>query len=63
MDNRIRTLGICALILILSLYVVGIVSHGIIRHFVQTVPIWFVVWLGFRRSLWTKRAALSPLAL
>lgn len=63
MDNRIRTLGICALILILSLYVVGIVSHGIIRHFVQTAPIWLVVWLGFRRSPWTKWAALSPLVL
>jgi len=63
MDNRIRTLGICALILILSLYVVGIVSHGIIRHFVQTAPVWPVVWLGFRRSPWTKWAALSPLVL
>ena len=39
MDNRIRTLGICALVLILSLNVVGIVSHGIIRHFVQTTPL------------------------
>lgn len=63
MDNRVRTLGICALILILSLYVVGIVSHGIIRHFVQTAPVWAVVWLGFRRSPWTKWAALSPLVL
>src|SRR5271154_6052217 len=40
MENRIRTLGICALILIVSLYVVGIVSHGIIRHTVQTAPVW-----------------------
>ena len=63
MDNRIRTLGICALILILSLYVVGIVSHGIIRHFVQTAPVWPAVWFGFRRSPWAKWAALSPLIL
>lgn len=63
MDNRVRTLGICALILILSLYVVGIVSHGIIRHFVQTAPVWRVVWLGFRGSPWTKWAVLSPLVL
>ncbi|MBA0088950.1 MAG: hypothetical protein HRJ53_28510 [Acidobacteria bacterium Pan2503] len=63
MDNRIRTLGICALIVILSLHVVGIVSHGIIRHFVQTAPVWPVVWLGFRRSPWTKWAVLSPLVL
>ncbi len=63
MDNRIRTLGICALILILSLYMVGIVSHGIIRHFVQTAPVWPAVWLGFRRSPWAKWTALSPLIL
>lgn len=63
MDNRNRTLGICSLILILSLYVVGIVSHGIIRHVVQTAPIWVVVWLGFRHSPWTKWTILSPLVL
>lgn len=63
MENQIRTLGICALILILSLYVVGIVSHGIIRHVVQTVPVWPVVWLGFRRSPWTKWAVFSPFVL
>src|SRR5579885_232191 len=63
MDNRIRTVGICALVLILSLYVVGVVSHGIIRHFVQTAPVWPAVWLGFRRSPWAKWTALSPLIL
>jgi hypothetical protein len=63
MENRIRTLGICALILIVSLYVVGIVSHGIIRHTVQTAPVWLAVWLGFRRSPWAKWAVLSPLVL
>lgn len=63
MENRIRTLGICTLIPIASLYVVGIASHGIIRHAVQTPPLWLVVWLGFRRSPWAKWAALSPLVL
>lgn len=63
MENRIRTLGICTLILIVSLYVVGIVSHGIIRHAVQTAPLWLAVWLGFRRSPWAKWAALSPFVL
>ncbi|HEV2721199.1 MAG TPA: hypothetical protein VG323_14345 [Thermoanaerobaculia bacterium] len=58
-----RTLGICALVVIVSLYVVGVVSHGIIRHVVQTAPVWLAVWLGFRRSPWTKWAALSPLVL
>lgn len=63
MENRIRTLGICTLVLIASLYVVGIVSHGIIRHAVQTAPLWLAVWLGFRRSPRAKWAVLSPLVL
>jgi len=61
--HTLRTPTICALILILSLYVVGIESHGIIRHLVQTAPVWPAVWLGFRGSPWTKWAVLSPLVL
>lgn len=63
MDNRVRNLGVSSLLVILSLYVVGIVSHGIIRHFVQTAPVWPAVVLAFRRSPWAKWAALSPLLL
>ena len=63
MEDQNRTLGICALILIVSLYVVGFVSHGIIRHTVQTAPLWPAVWLGFRRSPWTKWTVLSQLVL
>lgn len=47
----------------MSLYVVGIVSNGIIRHTVQTAPLWLAVWLGFRHSPWAKWVALSPLVL
>lgn len=63
MDNRVRNLGVSSLLVILSLYVVGIVSHGIIRHFVQTAPVWPAVVLAFRRSPCAKWAALSPLLL
>jgi hypothetical protein len=63
METRNGTVGVCALLLILALYVVGIESHGIIRHFMQTAPVWPAVWLGFRDSRWTKWAALSPLVL
>jgi uncharacterized membrane-anchored protein YitT (DUF2179 family) len=63
MDDRNRAIGICALIVIFALYTVGIESHGIIRHFVQTAPLWPAVWLGFRDSRWTKWTALSPLLL
>ena len=53
-----RVLAYCALLLIAALYVVGIVSHGIVRHLVQTAPLWATVVLGMRRSAWTKWAAL-----
>ena len=49
-----RVVGWCALAIILSLYVVGTVSHGVIRHIVQTAPIWPAVWLGLKRSGWAK---------
>ena len=35
-----RGLAFCALLLIASLYVVGVVSHGVLRHIVQTGPVW-----------------------
>ena len=40
---------ICALIIILALSVgVGLVSHTILHHIVQTLPLWVVVFLGRR---------------
>jgi cytochrome bd-type quinol oxidase subunit 2 len=33
-----RTLAFCAVFLIAALYVVGVVSHGVLRHVVQTAP-------------------------
>ena len=56
-SNAARTVGWCALAIILALYVVGTVSHGVIRHIVQTAPIWPAVWLGTKRSEWAKWAA------
>src|ERR1051326_8223143 len=52
--NAARVVGWCAVTIILSLYVVGLVSHGVIRHIVQTAPIWPAVWLGMKRSDWAK---------
>jgi hypothetical protein len=56
-SNSARVVGWCALAIILSLYIVGMVSHGVIRHIVQTAPIWVAVWLGMKRSQWAKWAA------
>ena len=38
--------------------VVGTVSHGVIRHVVQTSPLWIGMGLGFRQSSLTKWAVL-----
>ncbi|MGE5204226.1 MAG: hypothetical protein ACM3PW_01335 [Chlamydiota bacterium] len=55
-ENRI--LAWCALLLVIALYVVGVVSKGIVRHAVQTAPVWVTVVLGMRRSNWSKWTAL-----
>src|SRR3989442_10723443 len=48
--------GSC-LALIAALLVVGAVSSGVIRHIVQTSPLWIAIVLGTRRSHWVKWAA------
>ena len=42
--------------IIAALLVVGAVSHGIIRHIVQTSSLWIAIFLGIRRSGWSKWA-------
>jgi hypothetical protein len=44
--------------IIAALLVVGAVSHGVLRHIVQTSPLWIAIVLGIRRSGWIKWAAL-----
>src|SRR5436305_10448984 len=53
-----RSLAFFALLLIVALYIVGIVSHGVVRHIVQTAPVWPAAVLGIRRSVWSKWTAL-----
>ena len=38
----------CCLAVLIALYVVGAVSHGSLRHEVQTLPLWIPIVLGFR---------------
>jgi hypothetical protein len=52
--------GSCLAILI-ALYIVGAVSHGSLRHEVQTLPLWFPIVLGFRRHKLAKWIALPCL--
>ena len=58
MPLRTRALALCALLLIAALYVVGVNSHGVLRHIVQTAPVWAAVVLGIERSAWSKWVAL-----
>lgn len=51
-------IGVASLTMIVALTVVGAVSHGLLRHFVQTVPLWAAVYLGLRGHPMAKWAAL-----
>jgi hypothetical protein len=63
MEDRFRILTFCCLAMIAALLVVGAVSHGILRHIVQTSPLWIAIVLGIRRSAWTEWAALPCFVL
>jgi hypothetical protein len=58
MNASSRNIAVCCLTMILALWIVGIASGEILRHLIQTLPIWIGVILGFRNSQWTKSAAL-----
>src|SRR5215472_8489266 len=45
-----RALGFCCAAIIAALYVVGLVSGTVLRHVVQTAPIWLGVGLAWRGS-------------
>ena len=58
MPNSPAWIASCSLAVLIALYIVGAVSHGSLRHEVQTLPLWIPIVLGFRRSQFTKWAAL-----
>jgi hypothetical protein len=53
-----RKIAICCLAMIFALWIVGVASGEIVRHLIQTLPIWLGVILGFRNSGWVKSAVL-----
>lgn len=63
MNEDSRILAVCCIATIAALLVVGAVSHGVIRHIVQTAPLWIAVVLAARRSGWSKWAALPCFVL
>jgi uncharacterized membrane protein YoaK (UPF0700 family) len=61
MPNFAKWIAYCSLAVLVALYVVGAVSSGTLRHAVQTLPLWFPIVLGFRRSELAKWCALPCL--
>ncbi len=58
MNTPPKIVGYSALAMVLALYVVGLVSNGVVRHIVQTLPLWFPILLGLRQREIAKWAAL-----
>jgi hypothetical protein len=53
-----RWIAYSSLAVLVALYVVGAVSHGSLRHEVQTLPLWFPIVWGFRHRELAKWSAL-----
>jgi hypothetical protein len=50
-DSRPAVMATCCLVIMLALVAgVGLASNLVVRHLVQTAPLWAAVILGFRRS-------------
>jgi len=47
--NRPKAVGYCALATLFALYVVGFVNDEVLRHAVQTLPLWFSIVMGLRQ--------------
>jgi hypothetical protein len=58
MQNSSKMIAWCSLAMLMALYVVGAVSHGLLRHAVQTLPLWFPIALGFQEREQAKWSAL-----
>lgn len=61
MSSASKVIASCCLAVLVALYIVGAVSHGSLRHEVQTLPLWFPIVLGFRRREAAKWSALPCL--
>jgi hypothetical protein len=58
MQRHFRIVVACCVLITTALLVVGAVSHGVIRHIVQTSPLWITIFLATRQSTFTKWTAL-----
>jgi hypothetical protein len=58
MEKDTRTMVGCCVAVMAALLVVGVVSHIVVRHVVQTSALWIAIVLGIRNSKLAKWAAL-----
>ena len=56
--NPPKAIGYCAITTLLALYIVGLMSNGVLPHIVQTLPLWFPIVLGLRQREIAKWASL-----
>jgi len=61
MTNSLKGIGACWLAVLAALYVVGAVSHGSLRHEVQTLALWVPIVAGFNRREYARWCALPCL--
>jgi hypothetical protein len=59
--NQLRWIGASSLTILIALYIVGAVSHGSLRHEIQTLPLWCPILLGFNRKDLARWCALPCL--
>jgi hypothetical protein len=58
-----KLIACCCLAILLALYVVGAMNHGVLRPIVQTLPLWVPIVLAFRGSEFAKWSALPCLII
>jgi hypothetical protein len=63
MPKEPKWVAFCCVVILLALYVVGVVRHGVLRNIVQTLPLWIPIVLGFRGNEFAKWSALPCLVI
>jgi hypothetical protein len=63
MPKEPKWIALCCLAILLALYAVGALRHGVVRNVLQTLPLWIPIVLGFRGNEFAKWSALPCLII
>ena len=63
MPKESKWLAFFCLAIVVALYAVGTLRHGVLRNVLQTLPLWVPIVLGFRGSEFAKWSALPCLII